>query len=301
MGILLLEVFLVIMKIAAAQIRNTDNINDNLIKLNEYASSANKANCKIIVTPELYLTGYKQTPQFIQKRSNTIPYNDQYSYNIKKANNDLDKIGKICIDNNIDIIIGFPEYNKIQNKYYNSLLWMSNDGVLRSVYRKTHLWGKFEKETFDKFETASTNPFNVNNNYSIIECYGMKWGLLICFDIEFPEPSRVLAIKGAQCIIIPTALGGYHNITTDQFPALRACENSLFIVNVNYPRPDFCGCSSISSPTGYKIAQAGNQEEQLLFATLDYNDNRYQKQRKRNPYLKERRPELYGDLIKSKL
>lgn len=288
-------------KLAGAQIRGASNIKDNLAKLNKYASNAAKENCKILVTPELYLTSYKQPTQLIRKNSITIPFNDEYSYNIKKANNYLDQIAKICIDNNIDIIIGFPEYNKLQNKYYNSLLWISNDGILRSVYRKTQLWGKFEKTTFDKFELLPSNPSNVNDNYPIIDCYGMKFGLLICFDIEFPELCRLLAVKGAECIIIPTALMGYHNKTTDQYPAIRAVENGLFIVNINYPQPSFCGCSSISSPDGYKIAQAGNQEEQLLIATLDYNNDRYQKQRKRNPYLKERRPELYKDLIKSKL
>ena len=137
--------------------------------------------------------------------------------------------------------------------------------------------------------------------YPIIECYGMKFGLLICFDIEFPELCRLLAIKGAQCIIVPTALYGYHNSTTDQFPAIRAIENGLFIVNINYPQPSFSGCSSICSPTGYKIAQAGNQEEQLIIASLDYSEEKYVNQRKRNPYLIDRRPELYKDLIKSKL
>lgn len=288
-------------KIAGAQITATKYISDNLDKLNKYASNASKENCKILVTPELYATSYKQKPELIRKNAISIPFNDQYSYNIKKATNYLDQIAKICIDNNIDIVIGFPEYNKLQNKYYNSLLWMSNDGELRSVYRKTQLWGKYEKSLFDKFELISSNPFNINDNYPIIECYGMKFGLLICFDIEFPELSRLLAVKGAQCIIIPTALLGYHNMTTDQFPAIRAVENHCFIVNINYPQPSFCGCSSISAPNGYKIAQAGNQHEQLLMATLDYNDKIYIKQRERNPYLIERRPELYRDLIKSKL
>eukprot|EP01084_Bolivina_argentea_P143091 251330_1 len=292
-----------VLKLAAAQIRSTSNIDDNLIKLDKYAGYASKENCKIIVTPELYLTGYDSTPEFIQQNAIIIPYNDEYSYNIKlqKVNNYLDKIAKICVKNTIDIIIGFSEYNNTQNKYYNSLMWISSDGKLRSVYRKTHLWGSFEKKTFDKFEIKSNNSYNVNNNYSIIDCYGMKFGLLICFDIEFPECCRILAIKGAQCIIIPTALGGYHNKTTDIFPTVRAAENSLFIVNVNYPRPIFCGNSSICAPTGYKIAQAGNQEEQLLFATLNNNDVKYEKHRKRNPYLQDRRPELYNYLLKSKL
>ena len=132
-------------------------------KLHKYALNASKENCKIVVTPELYLTGYKQTPEFIRKNAINIPFNDEYSYNIKKANNYLDQIARICIDNNIDIIVGFPEYNKLQNKYYNSLLWMSNNGELRSVYRKTHLWGKFEKNVFDKFELMSSNHFYTND------------------------------------------------------------------------------------------------------------------------------------------
>ena len=122
-----------------------------------------------------------------------------------------------------------------------------------------------------------------------------------CFDIEFPELSRILAVKGAECIIVPTALMGHHNNTTDYFPQIRALENGLFVVNVNYPQPVFSGCSSISSPTGYKIAQSGNQEEQLLLATLDYHDERYLKARDRNPYLKDRRPDMYKDILHSKL
>ena len=125
--------------------------------------------------------------------------------------------------------------------------------------------------------------------------------MLICFDIEFPEPARILALKGAQLLVVPTALVGF-DMTTITVPS-RALENHCFIAYANRSGTDvyatdnkkttFCGNSVIVGPDGHDLARASEHNAELIVATIDTSDMKWKEEADRNPYLASRRTDLY--------
>lgn len=130
---------------------------------------------------------------------------------------------------------------------------------------------------------------------------GLKVSMLICFDIEFTEPARLLAVKGAQLLIVPTALVGL-SMTTITVPS-RALENHIFIAYANRSGPDtmptdghtltFCGNSLIAGPSGEAIARAPLDKPELIMAVVDTDEPRWIEEVNMNPYMTSRRTDLY--------
>lgn len=174
---------------------------------------------------------------------------------------------------------------------YNSCAFVAKDGSLLANYRKTHLWGDYEKSYYTPGNTF-LDP---------VDFMGIKTSMLICFDIEFPEPARLLSLKGAQLLLVPTALVGL-SMTTITVPS-RALENHIFVAYANRSGPDtlqpgtrdliFCGNSLIAAPSGEAIARAPKDRPELIIATVDVNEARWVEEIETNPYLTSRRGDLY--------
>jgi len=103
------------------------------------------------------------------------------------------KAAQIAWKTNIAILYGYPE--RLNTDVYNSALLIDRNGNSRANYRETHLFGSYEK----KF-------FKPGHALIITELEGLNIGILICYDVEFPEAVRTLANAGAQLIAVPTAL-----------------------------------------------------------------------------------------------
>jgi predicted amidohydrolase len=121
----------------------------------------------------------------------------------------------------------------------------------------------------------------------------MKLGLLICYDVEFPEYVRRLAIAGAQAVLAPTALpaSDHVEVIARKMIPVRAFENQVFVAYVNHcgadPKGSYAGLSGIAAPDGTMLAAAEASGEALLVADLDV--GAYRKSAEQNPYI--------GDLI----
>ena len=129
---------------------------------------------------------------------------------------------------------------------------------------------------------------------------GTKVGVLICYDVEFPEAVRILAQQGVELVAVPTALvvpsppvPTSIEISKTLVPA-RALENQIFIAYVNRSGSEgdlaYCGLSCVVGPDGKDLVRAGS-ESALLFAEIDH--SAIAKERSTYSYLDERRPELY--------
>jgi omega-amidase len=134
------------------------------------------------------------------------------------------------------------------------------------------------------------------HNITLIEYHGIKIGILICYDIRFPELSRALALAGADLIIVPAA---FNHASGPLFWELvlrsRAVDQQLFVAAVSpAPNPQASyqawGHSLVVDPWGRIIAQAG-QEEGILWAELDFSLN--EQIRREIPFYKHRRRDLY--------
>ena len=151
-------------------------------------------------------------------------------------------------------------------------------------YRKTHLFGELDRSMFSPGD----------DHFPVVELDGWKVGLLICYDIEFPENARRLALNGAELILVPTANMAPYDFVCQVTVRSRAQENQCYLVYANYCGSEgeiqYCGQSSIVGPDGDVLAMAGDEEGLLL---ADLQRERVLRGREAFPYLADLRRDLY--------
>lgn len=266
-----------LMKIAIWQTEGfPGDINANLKALDNKASAAAKAGAEILLCPECWLCGYNIGDAAALLAE---PYDGASAQHISA----------IARRYRLAIAYGYAERDALTNKIYNSVQVIGTDGVSLSNYRKTHLFGTAEKLAYtpgDRFEV----PFSF--------C-GFKIGLLICFDVEFPETVRSLALSGADVILIPTALTEEYACVPDFIVPARAVENQVYIAYCNHAGVEngmtFIGGSCITGMDGKALVSAGNSDALLI---TELSKKTQQLSSTLFPYRSDRRPELYGSVIK---
>ena len=132
---------------------------------------------------------------------------------------------------------------------------------------------------------------------AVVELGGWRMGMLICYDVEFPENARKLALRGTDLIVAPTAnMVPFDVIATTIVPA-RAYENQVYVAYANYCGSEngleYCGLSCVAAPDGCDAARAGRDEE-LIICELDH--GLLTASRRTATYLADRRPQLYAAL-----
>lgn len=250
-----------------------DTPEGNLALLARIAKNARGKDAQLLVMPELFLTGYTIGAEAVRRLAEPID-----GPSIAAAS-------RIAQAEGTALVFGLPERDG--DKVYNTAIAIDADGGILASYRKTHLFGDVDRQ---QFSVGESQP-------AIFEVGGFKAGLLICYDVEFPENVRSLALNGADLVIVPTALMQPFDIVARTIVPARAYENQLFIAYTNRcgvePPFDYCGLSCVVGPDGSDLARAGRGED-LIFADLDV--HLMAESRRRNPYLTDRRPELYGML-----
>jgi predicted amidohydrolase len=172
---------------------------------------------------------------------------------------------------------------------YNSVQLVGADGEPLANYRKSHLFGDFERAYF----TPGDDPVVQ------AELHGIRIGLMICYDVEFPENVRAHALSGTDLLVVPTAQMHPYELVAETVVPVRAFESQLYVAYVNRCGTEgefeFVGLSCLAGPDGVVRARAGGSEE-LLVAEVD--PAFLQASRTANPYLHDRRPELYTSLAR---
>ena len=165
---------------------------------------------------------------------------------------------------------------------YNSAVF--TDGRSEPViYRKSHLYGDYERAIFAAGDPTAT----------IVAWRGLKLGLLICYDVEFPENVRRLALAGADLVAVPTALpvSPEAEMIAERVIAVRAFENQIFVAYANHTGRDdrfaYAGLSHVAAPDGSTLAKASATEAGLIIAELQPGE--YGASRAANTYLRDLR------------
>jgi len=187
-------------------------------------------------------------------------------------------------------IVGFADVEGVA--LYNAAA-LFEPGKLPHLYRKTHL----PFLGYDNFVRAG-------DSLPVFDTRIGRIGILICYDLRPPEPSRVLALKGAELIILPTNWPEGAEMAADHMAATRAAENKVFYAACNRCGTEngftFIGKSGIYGLAGQTLAKAGPGEE-VIIAEMDLNLAR----NKRNVVIpgkyelavfESRRPELYREI-----
>jgi len=262
------------MKIALLQTPGRINdVEGAFTHMAEAAGRAASEGADLLLLPEMYLSGYNIGPTNAEKLA------------ITQTGPEMARAQKIAVTNNIALVFGYPEL--VGDQVANSAILIAPDGKILLNYRKSHLFGELDRAMFK----------HIGDEFPVTELHGFKIALLICYDIEFPEPARRLALAGADILLIPTAqMEPYEQVATHVIPA-RAYENQLYVAYANHTGTDdgldYIGLSSICAPNGAILAAAGKTEE-MLFATADR--AHLAAVRATDPLLTDRRPDLYKPL-----
>jgi predicted amidohydrolase len=274
--------------------------------MEEAVTAAKKFDAQLISFPELYLTGYAVSPTEVHQLAQT------YDGPI------LAQVARIAKDHQIAIICPYPEKAIIKGEthYYDSMVLFDENGQLLKNYRKTHLWGPDE----GKIYSPGYDFPEEGEPYTVQEVNGFRVGLLNCYEAEFGELYRILALKGAQLVVIPTAADvwtllstgektkmPYPDISQNLIPA-SGLQNNIFVAYCNRSgietRRDanghrveiglYLGNSIIAGPHGDIILQPRSEETLLIADCLpgDYGPTHPEN----TNYLDDRRPHLYGEL-----
>lgn len=234
----------------------------NLERIEQAALEAAKAGATLLVTPELGVTSYGGGKDILDLA--------------EAADGPLvARLTEIARQTGVAIVAGFAE--KANGAVYNSAVYTDGTGT-PSVYRKSHLYGDYERDLF--LPERPTTCLFVHG--------GMTMGMLICYDVEFPENVRRLAIAGADLILVPTAtpMGASGSFIAEKMIPVRAFENQVFIAYINNCGNDdrfvYAGQSVIAAPDGVALAIAGLAEEQL---TAEIDPQAYVRSRRENSYL----------------
>jgi predicted amidohydrolase len=246
----------------------------NLQRLHQLAMEARGAD--LLVLPEMYMTGYNIGTEAVSTLAED--YNGEWAQ----------QIGRIAKAAGLAILYGYPE-RTAEGQIYNAVQLIDAHGERVCNYRKTHLFGDLDRSMFSPGE----------GDFPVVELNGWKLGFLICYDLEFPENARRLALEGAELILVPTANMIPFDFIADVTVRSRAFENQCYVAYANYCGHEgdihYCGQSSIAAPNGDRTAQAG-LDEALIVGELDR--QLMVDSRAANRYLHDRRPELYGALNK---
>ncbi|MEU7283322.1 carbon-nitrogen hydrolase family protein [Streptomyces sp. NPDC045431] len=244
----------------------------NLKVLDEAAARAAATGAGLLVAPEMFLTGYA--------------IGDGVARLAEPADGDsADAIAEIAGRHGLAIAYGYPERDG--DTVYNSAQLIGPDGTRLLSYRKTHLYGGFESDSF----TPGDQPVVQT------ELGGLRVGLMICYDVEFPENVRAHALAGTDLLLVPTALMHPAEVVAESVVPVRAFENQLYIAYANRTGQEgdfeFVGLSALAGPDGTARARAGRAEE---LVTGDADPELLRTSREANPYLRDRRPGLYTSL-----
>lgn len=141
--------------------------------------------------------------------------------------------------------------------------------------------------------------YTPGQKYNTFSVAGVTIGIAICYDRHFPEHMRILTLKGAQIIFVPTATTGLHRKAWYTEAQASAIANNVFVAHANKVGREgaltFFGKSIIVNPTGEIIAEASEDKEEVMVA--DINVSLVEEMRKEWPFLRDRRPDMYGDLL----
>ncbi len=249
--------------------------NANLIKKN--VKKARQRGADLVVFPELSLTGYV-TRDVAYELAEPIP---------GPSTRLLEELAKT---EKAYVVFGMLERSdRVHAVLYNTAVLLGPEGFI-GKYRKMHL------PTHSVFEEK--RYFRLGYEAPVFETDIGRLGLTICYDVFFPEISRLLRLKGAQLLICISASPAVRRRFFEILTAARAVENTSFLVYVNLVGIEdglqFWGGSRLIAPNGSIIAQAKHDEEDLVLGTIDYAD--LKRVEVFVPTLRDLRPELFDSL-----
>ena len=264
------------MKIAMAQMRMSENMDENLQKTIRLIREAGSQGADLVLFPEIQLTSF--FPQYEGR--------DVSEYVLKEEDPMVQAVCRACCEEQIYVSPNF--YLEYDGKRYDTSLLINREGKIIGRQKMVHV-----AQCPSFYEQDYYTPSD--DGFMVFDIELGKIGIVVCFDRHYPESIRTEALRGADLILIPTA-----NTTeepSDLFQweiKIQAFQSSVFVAMCNRTGREgemiFSGESIVAGPNGETILLAGS-EEGLLFCDVNLEEAR--EARNRKPYTQLRRKELY--------
>lgn len=283
-------------KIGLIQMSMSDSHDKNLKKALTLITEAARRGAQIVALPELFSSLY-----FCRKE------NDKEAFKLAESMNGVTNKALSSIAKQLEIVlIGGSIFEKTdEDKYFNTTSIFGPEGEVLGTYRKTHIPHDeyfFEQNYFSPGDTG-------------IRVFDSPFGniaVLICYDQWYPEAARIAALKGAEILFYPTAIGDPKLPPIDpeipeDFETMwrsvqvgHAAANNVYVAAINRVGTEgnttFWGGSFVASPTAAILAQ-GDNRERIVYADCDL--SYVKKVQNAWRLLAERKPKMYGDLTQS--
>jgi len=219
----------------------------------------------LIVCPELFLSGYGSFDKIKE-------------YCEARTGEHASQISLLAIKYSTAIVYGYPEIDK--HNLFNSAQYFDNQGLSLANHRK-----KMLPPTADE-----SKIFKPGSESSIITINGIKAAIVICYELEFPEIVRKLALRGVELIIAPTGQSSHWPAAALYNCRTRAFENGIYVVYANSTGNlngiNFMGESKIIGPDGLDVVNAGTTEKVIA---VEINTDEISSVRNKLPYLDDSR------------
>ena len=309
------------MRIALAQLHSCPGDQRANIEKVGRVLSALSSRADLVVFPELFLSGYYD--EDLERCGLELPPPAAFPPAAASAPTGGDamlhpllQLSALARESRTALCISFPE-RAVGGSLFITAAVLDSDGTLAAAHRKTQLWGAREHRLF----APGGGPFAP---FALAAFPTVPLGLLICFELEFPEPARVLALRGARALLCVAASGEAQSFTSLRFAPVRAAENGAALAWVNAPDSPppgapsgaaFSGGSGAWGPDGAPLhgaagggvdaeashaataAVAALPGERVCVVRVDVDSAHFAAHRERNPYLAARRAELFRPFL----
>jgi len=265
-------------KIAVVQFKASTKKEVNLKRIIQYIRKAAKNGATLCAFPEymMFYTTSSQTPKQLAQESETI------------SGNFVSEISNTAKQNKIQVVGTFYEKSSQKDRVYDTSFLIDKSGKLLSIYRKIHLYDALGFKESKKLASGKQISKPVKSSIG-------KMGMMICYDLRFPEMSRTLANAGSEVLVVPSAwvkgkMKEEHWLTINK---ARAIENGCYIVAPDQVGNIYCGRSLVVDPFG-KILLDMKKRQGISFVDIDL--KKVNQTRKVLPLLKNRRTDIYSSL-----
>jgi len=269
---------------------------ENVEKAAARVAEAARRGAQVVCLPELY-----RSPYFCQREDASL-----FDLAEPVPGPSTERLSKVAREHGVAVVVPIFE-RRAPGLYHNSAVLLDADGRTAGLYRKMHI--PDDPAFYEKFYFT---PGDLG--FQAVQTRFAKVGTLICWDQWYPEGARLAALRGAELLLFPTAIGWHPHEKDSHGAAQRdawrtiqrghAIANGCFVAAVNrvgFERPapgdpglEFWGSSFLCDPLGVVLAEAPADREELLVAEVD--PARIEEVRRGWPFLRDRRVDAYGGL-----
>jgi predicted amidohydrolase len=266
-------------RIALAQITSSTEKTANLELAKQLLSEAKNKGARMIAFPEFLMafSPSTQSAEELAEISETLA--GPFAQSLREATKAAD----------IETLATIYEKSDVPGRVYDTALWIDTSGHLSAVYRKLHLYDALGFKESDKFLAGSelAQPFK-----SAIGGIGM----MICYDLRFPELSRLLTLMGAEILVSPSGWvqGDMKVEHWQNMVRARALENGCYVIAPDQVGNIYIGHSMVVDPFGRVLIDMGERQD---LAIVDLDLSMVGEVREKLPLLKNRRADIYGSAV----